>query len=313
MRTPLLPASRATVAALALVGAVALAGVGCSDDGDGRSSTEPSVAPTTATSFVPSARRSRAVVWAVGDGADGSDDARRVARRIASGRVDRFLYLGDVYEDGTAEDYADHYRPVYGRLDKITAPTPGNHEWPRHVDGYDAYWATVHGNEPPPWYSFRVAGWKLLSLNSEDAHESDSAQVNWLRAQLREPGTCRLAFWHRPRYSAGRYGDQADVQPLWAALGGNATLVVNGHEHNMQRYIPIDGVTELVAGAGGHGHYELDRHEPRHAFANDTDYGALRLELRPGSASFAFITADGRVLDSGRVACRPEPNGPGGD
>jgi hypothetical protein len=78
----------------------------------------------------------------------------------------------------------------------------------------------------------------------------------------------------------------------------------------MQRYVPIDGMTEFVSGAGGHSHYEFDRQEPRHAFANDTDYGALRVELRPGSASFEFITWDGRVLDSGRVSCRGEQEDP---
>jgi hypothetical protein len=295
---------------LVVVVALALAAAGCGDEVDERSSPGPSPAATRATSFVPSTSRSPAVVWAVGDGADGSDAARKVAKQIRSGRVDRFLYLGDVYEDGTAEEYADHYRPIYGHLDKVTAPTPGNHEWPNHTEGYDPYWAKVRGKEPPSWYSFSVAGWKLLALNSEDSHGRGSAQVRWLRSKLRAPGTCRLAFWHRPRYSVGKHDDDADVQPFWDALEGHATLVLNGHEHNMQRYVPIDGMTELVSGAGGADRYELDRREPRHAFANDTDYGALRLELRPSSASFEFITADGRVLDSGRVSCRRAENRP---
>ena len=38
----------------------------------------------------------RAVVWAVGDGGDGSDAAKGVVRIIASGGIDRLLYLGDV-------------------------------------------------------------------------------------------------------------------------------------------------------------------------------------------------------------------------
>jgi hypothetical protein len=291
---------------------LALWGPGCGNEVDERSSPGASTAATGKTSFVPSTTRSPAVVWAVGDGADGSDEARKVASRIGSVRVDRFLYLGDVYEDGTGEEYADHYRPVYGHLDRVTAPTPGNHEWPNRVEGYDPYWKNVHGERPPPWYSFRVAGWKLLALNSEAPHGGRSPQVRWLRSELRAPGSCRLAFWHRPRYSVGKHDDQGDVQPFWDALQGHATLVVNGHEHNMQRYVPIDGMTELVSGAGGAGRYELDRREPRHAFANDTDYGALRLELRPSSASFEFITADGRVLDSGRVSCRRTVSRPRG-
>jgi hypothetical protein len=101
--------------------------------------------------------------------------------------------------------------------------------------GYDLYWGKVRGKEPPSWYSFKVAGWTLLSLNSEDSHESGSPQMEWVRSEIREPGTCRLAFWHRPRYSVGKHGDQLDVQPFWDALQGHATLVVNGNKRNMQR------------------------------------------------------------------------------
>jgi hypothetical protein len=41
-----------------------------------------------------------AVVWAVGDGADGSAIARRLARRIERSRPDAFLYLGELIEFG---------------------------------------------------------------------------------------------------------------------------------------------------------------------------------------------------------------------
>jgi acid phosphatase type 7 len=136
-------------------------------------------------------------------------------------------------------------------------------------------------------------------------HDEGSAQLRWLRAQLRRPGTCRLAFWHRPRFSAGDvHGDQADIDPLWRSLRGRARLVVNGHEHDLQRLRPIDGITELVAGAGGHGLYPLHRQDPRLAFGDDSSYAALRLKLSPGSAAYAFIDATGRALDSGRVRCR---------
>lgn len=245
-----------------------------------------------------------AIVWAVGDGADGGAAARQVAERIALRRLDVLLYLGDVYEEGTPREFEENYKPVYGRFAGVTAPTPGNHDWPNHDEGYDRYWKDVRGKEPPPWYVFRVAGWEVLSLNSEMIHHGGSPQLEWLRSEVREGGTCRLAFWHRPRYSVGKHDDQPDLQTFWDALEGRAALVVNGHEHNMQRYRPIAGITELVAGAGGHSHYELDRVEPRHAFANDRDYGALRLELRRRSASFEFIAADGRVLDTGRVSCQ---------
>lgn len=246
-----------------------------------------------------------ATVWAVGDGADGRDRSKAVAARIAAGKVDRFLYLGDVYEKGRLSEFDRNYAPVYGRFGTKTAPTPGNHDWPRHAEGYDRYWARVFGKPLPAYFSFWLAGWRIFSLNSETDHSPGSPQLAWLRKRLRGRSTCRLGFWHRPRFSAGRtHGDQADVAPLWNALRGHAALVVNGHEHDMQRLKPRDGLLELISGAGGHGHHGLDRNDDRLAFADDDHYGALRVELRPGRARFAFITAEGDKLDSGIVRCR---------
>lgn len=262
--------------------------------------------------FVPSGPDGRALVWAVGDGADGSARAQRVVARMRRTAFDRFLYLGDVYGggllgrlrgDGTAADYRDRYDPVYGTFAERTAPTPGNHEWPRREDGYEPYWAEVFGTTPPAYYDFRAGGWQLLSLNSEAPHGRGSAQVRWLRTRLQGAGTCRLAFWHRPRFSAGKHGDAPDVAPLWDALRGRATIVVSGHGHNMQRFGAVDGIVQYVSGAGGHGLYRLRRRDRRLAFGDDDTYGALRIELRPGHARLAFVSVDGRILDVSVVRC----------
>lgn len=227
-------------------------------------------------------------------------------------RFDRFLYLGDVYGagvlsflrgDGTANDFRKRYDPVYGDFAARTAPTPGNHEWPRRADGYEPYWAAVFGQTPPAYYSFRIAGWQLLSLNSEAPHGRNSAQVRWLRTQVRPPGTCRLAFSHRPRFSAGRHGDAPDMAPLWEALRGRARIVVSAHDHDMQRLQAVDGITQYVSGAGGNGLYRLERGDRRMAFGESRAYGALRIELRPGRARLAFVSTAGKILDVSTVRC----------
>jgi hypothetical protein len=272
---------------------------------------EPPIRPPAGV-FVASGPRDRAVVWAVGDGADGGTAGKAVAARIGAGRVDRFLYLGDVYGpgvtgplrgDGNAADYRGRYEPLYGALAPRTAPTPGNHEWPQRGDGYEPYWRRVTGKTPPAYYRFDIGGWTVLSLNSEAPHGAGSQQVRWLERQVARPGTCRLAFWHRPRFSAGRHGDQPDVAPLFDTLRGHAALVVTGHDHDMQRFRPVGGITQVVSGAGGHEHYALHA-DPRRAFGNDTIYGALRIDLRPGRARLRFVAADGRVLDDSTLRCR---------
>jgi len=290
------PRTLAGPAALALA---AVAMLGC-----GAGPAPVKASPDRAGTFPTPPRTSSATVWAVGDGADGSRGARTVARLIARGRPARLLYLGDVYETGSAADFRDHYDPVYGALRGRTLPTPGNHEWPGRPEGYDRYWASVTGRRPPSFYAVRVAGWTILSLNSEEPLGRGSRQGRWLERQLATPGTCRMAFWHRPRFSAGLHGDQPDVEPLWSAVRGRAALVLNGHDHDMQQMRARSGITALIAGAGGHGRYPVARGDPRLVWSNASTYGALKLRLAPGRAGFAFVSADGTVLHRGSASCK---------
>jgi hypothetical protein len=253
---------------------------------------------------------SSALVWATGDGADGSAIAKRLAGRIEADRPDAFLYLGDVYPNGSASDFRRNYHTVYGRLAGITWPTVGNHEWANRRTGYYPYWRR-HGRAKP-WYRLSLGGWELISLNSQEPHGAGSRQLRWLRRVLAEAGgTCRLAFWHRPRYSAGTvHGDAADIAPLWSALRGRARLVVNGHEHALMRFRRRDGLTQYVAGAGGAVRYRL-RRDPRVAFGRSDRTGGLRITLEAGAADLEFRDADGAVLDRSRARCRPlEPYRP---
>ncbi|HVL96419.1 MAG TPA: metallophosphoesterase [Solirubrobacteraceae bacterium] len=243
------------------------------------------------------------VVWAIGDGADGRAPARELAARIARDRPDRVLYLGDVYEEGTADEFERKVRGPYRPLLERMLPTPGNHEWHSRDEGYDPFWRSVTGAPTPPWYRVRLGAWEALSLNSEAPHQEGSPQLAWLRERLRRPGTCRIAFWHRPRFSAGKHGEDKDLEPLWDAVAGRAAVVLWGHDHNLQRFHPIRGTVAMVSGAGGRELYDVDGTDPRLAFSDDQTYGGVRLVLRPDSADVAFVALDGRVLDRSRVRC----------
>ena len=120
---------------------------------------------------------------------------------------------------------------------------------------------------------------------------------------MRPGGTCRIAFWHRARFSAARHGDQPDTAPLWNAVRGRARLVLSGHDHASQRFRADRGTIQLVAGAGGHERYAV-RDDPRLRFADDDRDAALRLRLEPGVARFAFVDAHGSELHAGRVRCQ---------
>jgi acid phosphatase type 7 len=272
---------------------------------NGEGDSDPTVirTPTTGAPVLHTRKRA-AEIWAVGDGNAG-EDAAALARRIGRAGPDLFLYLGDVYPSGRPDDFARNYASTYGRLAGRTAPTPGNHDWPEASEGYYPYWHAATAKPIPSFYALRLAGWDILSLNSEAPHGVGSAQLRWLHRRVQHAGNCRLAFWHRPRFSAGTvHGDQPDVSPLWEALHGRARLILNGHEHDSQVFRPRDGITELVAGAGGNGLYPVDESDPRLAFGDATHFAALRIRLHPRIARFAFVTAGGHILDSGSARCR---------
>ena len=242
------------------------------------------------------------VLWAIGDGATSGQPPKQVAALVARDRPERVLYLGDVYESGSPSEFKENFDGVYGPLVKSMLPTPGNHDWPAHAEGYDPYWRKVRGGPLPWWYSRGAGGWTLISLNSEDAR--DPAQLEWLRRRLRGRNTCRIVFMHRPRFSAGRHGDQADLAPLWDAIEGRAALLLSGHDHDLQRFKPIHGTVQMVSGAAGRDLYAVDASDPRLAFSDDRHFGGLRMYLRPGRADLAFVAADGTVLDRSTVKCR---------
>ena len=247
--------------------------------------------------------RAGAIVWAVGDGANGSDEARDLARTIAADRPRRVFYLGDVYEHGTAAEFRDHFTTVYGSLARRMDPTPGNHDWGNHPVGYDPYWRRVKGRPVRHHYAFSVGGWRVISLNSQTPDDAD--QLAFLRRELRRASsTCVLAFMHRPRFNAGEHaGEQEDVDLLWRELRGRAALLLGGHDHNLQRFRRIDGTVQLVIGAGGRSHYDVDEGDDRLAFSDDRADGALRMQLRPGRADLRIVRAGGDVLDRSTVRC----------
>ena len=241
------------------------------------------------------------VLWAVGDAATTEEGPAPLAQLITESDFDRLLYLGDVYERGTLREFRRWYDPLYGDVARRTWPVIGNHEDANRHRGFHPYWRAKLGRRQPTYYERRIGGWELIALDSEAPL---APQVRWLRGRLREPTTCRIAFWHRPRFSAGElHSDDPDVDPLWKAMRGRAVAVLGGHDHNLQRFEPVDGLVQFVSGAGGRDRYILDEEDERLAFGDDDHFGALRIELRPRSARFTFVADDGEELDGSELGC----------
>ncbi|HET6771355.1 MAG TPA: right-handed parallel beta-helix repeat-containing protein, partial [Actinomycetota bacterium] len=264
------------------------------------------------------------VLAAVGDGASGRPEAQAVTDLITSWSPNMFLYLGDVYEQGTPTEFYNWYGTpdwFFGRLRAITNPTIGNHEnLTPNSAGYFDYWDNV-----PNYFSFNVAGWHVVSLDSTGVFgqtSPSSAQYQWLDQDLSSSSAaCDIVFFHHPRWSVGQSagaGDSDRMASIWTLLAQRGVdLVLNGHDHNYQRWQPLNGSgvvsasgpTEFVVGSGGHGIQTFTGTDSRLArgFDSLSDFGALKLEINQHGAAFQFINMQGTTLDSGSVGCSGVP------
>lgn len=259
------------------------------------------------------------VVAAVGDGAGGEVNATKVVKELTSINPDLLLYLGDVYEKGTFTEFYNHYGPQgtnFSIFRSITDPTVGNHEYTTgSAKDYFFYWDNI-----PSYYSFDAGGWHFIDLNSNGSYvpiSSKSAQYQWLVADLAaHTQACTIVYYHEPVFNIGPEGSAKQMVPVWALLAQHhVSIVLNGHDHDYQRWVPLDGqgnpapdgVTEFIAGGGGHGIQTFTKQDSRVAFSSDANpatFGALKLELNASGAAFTYINTAGSILDSGVIPCQ---------
>jgi acid phosphatase type 7 len=264
-------------------------------------------------------------IVAVGDIASCSDTADvATARRVGGLDASTVLTLGDhAYPDGSAEDFQECYDPAWGRFEDRTRPSPGNHDYyTQGAQGYFNYFGKAAGEPDEGYYSFDLGEWHLIALNSNCGEGEircgpGSAQVQWLKDDLaaNEEKRCTLAYFHHPLFSSGKYRPGISrVRPIWEALyAGGADVVLNGHDHNYQRFAPQDpegradpegGIRQFVVGTGGKSHYEILDPIANTEVYNDDAFGVLKLTLRPGAYDWRFAPVEGEAFaDSGSARC----------
>jgi acid phosphatase type 7 len=229
--------------------------------------------------------------------------------------------LGDnVYNSGTAAQFANCYGPSWGRHKARTKPSVGNHEYlTSGASGYFGYFGSAAGDPKKGYYSYDKGSWHIVVLNSNCSPvggcAAGSAQERWLRADLaNHPNKCTLAYFHAPLYSSGQHGNSTYVRPFWKALyQANADLVLSGHDHSYERFAPQDpygafdsarGMREFVVGTGGKSHYPFGTIKPNSQVRNATTYGVLKLTLHASSYEWKFVPVAGKTFtDSGTKAC----------
>ena len=257
-------------------------------------------------------------IAAAGDIACGSSSGGAACQQagtaalVERGKYASVLALGDLqYEQGALAEFRAFYDKSWGAFKSITSPAVGNHEYlTPDAAGYFAYFGPRAGDPSRGYYSFDVGRWHLVALNSNCGRvggcKAGSPQEQWLRADLAaHPASCTLAYWHHPRFSSGGHGDNVSVQPLWQVLAGaHAELALSGHDHDYERFAPIDGIRQFVVGTGGRNQTAFRKKPDSGSQMRLRQFGILDLELAPTSYTWRFRAAPtGEVLDSGTTTC----------
>ena len=260
------------------------------------------------------------VLVGAGDIADCRLDSGAATAALLDSIDGTVFTAGDnAYPNGSDANFEDCYDPTWGRHLDRTRPAPGNHDWEtKDLNGYLAYFGDGAAPAGVSWYSYDLGAWHVIVLDSDCGVVGgclpDSPQGRWLAADLEASAArCTLAIWHHPRFSSGEHGNDTSVWPLWDALyRAGADVVVNGHDHDYERFGPQDpagredkaaGIREFVVGTGGavlRGFPTVAAHSEKRS---SDSLGVIRLVLRPASYEWSFIETAGGVADSGNGTC----------
>jgi hypothetical protein len=271
---------------------------------------------------VPQANDQVAVLVGAGDIADCTDlSGAEATAKLLAGIPGTVVAIGDLaYPDGTKENFGC-YDKTWGKVKGRTRPAAGNHEF--HSKGatyYFEYFGKAAGDPKQGFYSYDLGAWHIIALNSECVEvggcDAASRQVRWLRADLAaHSNACTLAYFHKPLFSSGgKHGDDLEVKPFFEALyEANADVILNGHDHDYERFAPQDangkpdparGVREFVVGTGGKNHRPFTEPHANSEVRNADTFGVLKLTLRANTYDWEFIPEAGKTFtDSGTGAC----------
>ncbi|MDI7268908.1 MAG: metallophosphoesterase family protein, partial [Myxococcota bacterium] len=156
------------------------------------------------------------------DGAETGQWAQEFPQTEPLSRIAPFFLIQGNHDDGPGEGAGANYNKLFA----YPADNP---------DGVEDYWAFVAGN-------VLVAG---LSTYSFDMNR----QIDWLRGVLEAhlgEVDWRVVIFHTPIWSSGAHGSNEDDRPRAARLVPlldefGVDLVLNGHDHNYERFHPSRG------------------------------------------------------------------------
>ncbi|MDR3572452.1 MAG: DNRLRE domain-containing protein [Anaerolineaceae bacterium] len=244
----------------------------------------------------------------------------------------------------TLANYQDYFGQTYETFVKmgIYRQVRGNHDI-QSVGSYTDYNGTVHTSGAAYWdyfgansyardingmkltdYSYNLGAWHIVGLD-QLSKTLNTTTLGFLNSDLaaNTKYKCQLVYWHVPTFSSGvAHGDAPALRPLdQAEYNYGVDIQINGHDHDYQRFNPINasgqldpakGITTFIDGIGGQDGRSGEASSAAQAasakyfsvFPGGLDVGAIQFTLHANSADYALYDAyNDQVIDSGTVNC----------
>jgi hypothetical protein len=261
-----------------------------------------------------------AVFVGAGDIADCNETSDEATALLLDNIPGTVFTIGDnAYPNGTTANFHDCYEPTWGRHKARTHPATGDNDYNTPgATAYFDYFGAAAGDSNKGYYSYDVASWHIITLNSNCSEIGgcgpNSPQGQWLQADLAaHPNDCILAIHHEPLFSSN--GGDADLKDFWDPLyAAGADIVLSGHRHNYERFAqqnpngsadPGRGIRQFVVGTGGTDLSSFDGGPAANSeVRDDNTHGVLKLTLHPTGYDWAFVPIAGQTFtDSGSTNC----------
>jgi 3',5'-cyclic AMP phosphodiesterase CpdA len=276
-----------------------------------------------ATSLQPAQANSAVTIVAVGDVAMSKGGQAKTAALTKNLKPQQILLLGDlVYKSGTDKEFKKYFLPKWKSLLPKTWAVPGNHEY--RTPNAAGYRNLITQNSMPAtgenlWWVKQTGAWSVIGLDSESlTGATGEKQLEFVQQALASnDGRPTIVTWHRPTFSRGYHGDQADTSSLWNLVSADkdVKLVLWGHDHNyeqVERVVQAGTANErkvntILVGTGGADLRKCSTPNiPGELICGKkNNFGVLHLKLEDNGYSWSYRNANGkklgRQLDSGRV------------
>lgn len=254
--------------------------------------------------------------------------AQQMARQIAQVPADLIVHLGDVIYPNFSFGRTDTrclsvYRgllrttPFYftwGNHDLYAGPGPFLAAFRQPTNSVSAADHLAEGTRPEYFYSFDAGEVHFVVLfwpySDQYAMKEGGAQWRWLSDDLaasRKPW--KFLMLHHPVNTSGghrfddrnlnRIPDRLEVadrlMPLAARYG--VQMIFSGHDHNYERFHPIQGTHTVVTGGGGIILYGLTEKDPNSAVF-EPRWHFTSVQLRSDTLRMCAVDWEGRVFDA---------------